>query len=447
MTYFNWKARGLNHVKYKSLNLDARYPDQPLKINWRHDELTIFNFQETNGNSLFHISVYHDMLLKLIRRTLKVSLTESWHFIKDASFCNVPQLYLIQPQKVHLTYPCHKIEFSSEHTFDKLWTITVSHKFSIQFTIQQAYIPFDQGCKFSFIAAYNNHTGHKNNVTNELIDLFCGHVEMESFYSKYNKATVRFVSSTVNTNRIPYIYAQYTVIIHGTAYKHNHRLLHAHYKLKIRSFSYVRPQHQHIFTALPHPQIIFYNSHLVFIWHIVTRDLSTFKDLKYYNIGIQPHFTLYFKRFTCHGNISADLHIFPGLLSLYTMQYEARGHHISCRHMKYNSVYSPLKEHLYATLALVTMPYHYPSVVIIVKINKHIGGKWEIGHPSIKKIREKLSQLSPGVAVPMSGYIYKGYLKFTHLSNTDDMQKTVNFRHSEVSITSEEHMHGLYLLP
>ena len=92
------------------------------------------------------------------------------------------------------------------------WLVTVNKLFMLNFTIHNAFVPFLDNCNPHRVAI---HEGH---IANSEIKHFCGHVFMESVFSKFNKGLV-YLNVETSILRLPVTLSMsYQVLLQGSVY-------------------------------------------------------------------------------------------------------------------------------------------------------------------------------------------------------------------------------------
>jgi hypothetical protein len=79
--------------------------------------------------------------------------------------------------------PCGTVQHSLSRAKFATWLITVRHSFMINITIHKAYVPFSDLCSPDYLAINEGHQIRAGSV----IEVFCGHILLESVYTKFNK--------------------------------------------------------------------------------------------------------------------------------------------------------------------------------------------------------------------------------------------------------------------
>ena len=106
--------------------------------------------------------------------------------------------------------------FISRLPCSKTWTVSVLKHFMINFTIDKAFAPYSPMCKENYIDFHNM------DLDADPFDYICGHVYMETIYSKGNVLIVR-IQSVVPSGPYPTsLTASYQVHTSGLAYKHSY---------------------------------------------------------------------------------------------------------------------------------------------------------------------------------------------------------------------------------
>ena len=177
--------------------------------------------------------------------------------------------------------------------------------FAINFTILQAHVPYtSEVCDDNYIQLVEY---HDDSFSEYLLNLFCGHVRMESLFSTYRLVQITIYATEQHAEFDTFLSATYEVLLYGESYGHN-------------------PDMENTSMELPPSNVRYIKPWIYLIWYF-TNTIDTELDdcvMKYFKLNIW--------NFECEEKKS-NLHIYAGALSLYTARWASRPVMvISCAH-------------------------------------------------------------------------------------------------------------------
>ena len=177
--------------------------------------------------------------------------------------CILGKTYVIhkEPTVYKLSSPCKTIFIDAGMYKNIVWALKVHKSLTINITIHKAYILQSSDCTFGalFIYQYNDLALAKQ-YNNETYLKLCGHIMMETMYTKNEKGMIAIIPFSKST----------TVLL-----KH----LHASYQTNVKGFAYrFRPRDieiQGIYTRIRPSWIYYQDQMLEYIWYICNGPVMT----------------------------------------------------------------------------------------------------------------------------------------------------------------------------
>ena len=201
--------------------------------------------------------------------------------------------------------PCSSFMFSSLVPTTKVWTITVHSMFMINITIEKAFVPYTDGCKSDNYVLVNSWHGSRFcPACGFYIAHFCGHVHMESVYSRRNTASIKIQADIQIAQHPTSIKLVYAVAKLGSAFISS---VDNHYSSSLT---------ENIRANIAPRHIIFTKTFLHYIWYFNN-------DIGYVNAE-RPQFIYHSINisYSSCGTPWTEISVYPGILSLYMMQWQ-----------------------------------------------------------------------------------------------------------------------------
>ena len=246
-----------------------------------------------------------------------------WEFMYRLERCSLSIWRRYMGEKIafdtKLTSPLKLMYFASRNSTSHRWLIQVHKTFMINVTVFKAYVPFTDLCSPHTVGVYEGHEA----MNDTLIEKFCGHVSMETVYTKHNKGLLR-IQAFADMLLLPIsIQAQYEIHEQGAAYRFGSK--HSCWP----SASTLSPS-----------LIIRMASRLHYYWY--------FSQLEFYAYNTAPsHVRLTIH--TCIAQHSTRIAVYPGLLSHFWRQWRVR--HYTTQQCNITGPQKiDLNFHLYATI-------------------------------------------------------------------------------------------------
>ena len=250
-----------------------------------------------------------------------------------------------------LTAPCHRIEYKtwkippslkdthidnsvvrligdvlSNEVWNptyRVWRITAYHKFTINITIYEAFVPLNEKCEESRISIHNGH-----NIVSKGIRTVCGHISMEYYITIGKTASLQVYSNMVFLKFPIKISASYEAISKGSAYRI--------YKQQLTNNS--------LNLNDPPDQMDFIAQYLEYYWYVNSVEIIE-KDSR----PMIFSYSLILHRLTSN-TLECNFSIYPGLLSKYLTLLVSPYYTLVCNVT--DPIHFDLKIHRFTTLLL-----------------------------------------------------------------------------------------------
>ena len=233
-----------------------------------------------------------------------------------------------------LTPPCQFIHFTSMFFQSRSWTLVVQAVFMINITIYKAYVPYSDWCEHHTVEIHEG----ADVTNNTLIEQFCGHVYMESVYTKHHKAVLQ-----INTF---HAYSQFKLNIM------------THYQVHEQGFAYRFHKHLVCLPTAVHTNIlpsymILVNDIATYFWYLMTsvhfnNNTETVTATEPFLYSTQ----IYISSFVCLAS-SSNVVIYRGLLSDYMRKWSVKPQMLYTCNITHTTFINT-NYHMYATVTLQT---------------------------------------------------------------------------------------------
>ena len=184
-----------------------------------------------------------------------------------------------------------------------------------------------------------------------MLETFCGHVYMETVYTKANKAMMGLRSTLMNVRYPTSLVASYVVHTAGWAYKFSYG---GDYNDTTNNIVTLNDAGWNVPISLG--QILFIEQSMFYIWYIAN-DVLDFAYLTYQQIQITS--------FECREP-TLEIRVYPGLLSYYMMKWQVKPFRVVDCNLT-EAQFIDLTFHMYATVVLA-MPALQPPINIAMSV-------------------------------------------------------------------------------
>ena len=220
-------------ISNTNVTIQERHPASVTVVHWKKYD---FSIQKTRRSKMIR---WHDYIYSMIKHRFKtrVNMRDIYATLASGHQC-LQTFQYSQPFLTDiLSMPCHNIAFSTWELCDRWWKVSLHHHLSsssINVTIIKAFVAYNMDCCDieSFIAVDTSRRYHREGHPGGRSNLatFCGHVNMESMFSKWNEVMIQVKSSVENIKYPASLVASYTAMGRGAAYmwysdSHSRRLL------------------------------------------------------------------------------------------------------------------------------------------------------------------------------------------------------------------------------
>ena len=287
-----------------------------------------------------------------------------------------------QPIYDTISTPCNAFQFTSWEPVDKVWMITVNKDFMINITIEKAYVPLTKHCPYndSAVLVFEGHAfdlqyaplcSRYSGYCGGFIQSFCGHIYMETVYSKHYKATLMFRNSLLFTQFETMLKMIYQVMTQGLAHR--------------KRMPYFYTKYANIVKSLRPSYFQFEDQVLSHIWYLSNAISGRANGMSDSAEEISPK-TAFGKEtsmkasvvcnriivsdFTCRNSTLASVQVFPGLLSTFMRKWKIppkiKLHCNINKHAVINTTF-----HMYATVELTySVLLEHVNILIFFTFNE-----------------------------------------------------------------------------
>ena len=246
-----------------------KHPDNLTVVHWNTSDYSIEQKQHSEVHRWHN---YIDSIIKQ-RFNTRLNMRDTYESLASDHECLRVFEYVQPVGTTSLSVPCRNIVFSSRDLCNRWWKVSLHHlQSSINVTIHKAFVAFSVHCyhQNDFIAVDSSQRtrrgGKPGGASN--VAVFCGHVNMESMFSKWSEVRIQVKSSGGNIKYPALLVASYAAMGRGVAYmwyKSNTRF--ANHNRLIPSLDNIdlRPN-----------RVLFANQLVIAIWYMVNDFVEQF---------------------------------------------------------------------------------------------------------------------------------------------------------------------------
>ena len=414
-----------------STSFEDENKQMAILIDWDSDSPhlpEIFNIVQVSNFTHAWIDVMVLQVHQSIETLLLMSIRQTLHSLR-AMYNNmrVDDSYQCG-NTYHLSTLLHHFSLESNTECDTTWFIAVHRSLAVNITIEQAFVAYAKLCdtEESFIVVNEGHLNFFCIHCTFTIKYMCGHVYMETIYSKHNKASVRIKSSIDNIPFPTSIKAQYQAQTPNMAYMFSYTY---GYEYDIEhipgGYKHLNLPHGHpsMFGRksinipsewtmnVPPSEILIRSPLMEVIWYLGNRG----------SIGITETMivhTIFIDHYRCSDYRTSVLNVYKGLVSAVTQNMFPVSRYFCTAHKQHMQ----LNFHVYVTLKLMLLLHGKINISII------------FSHTEYRINHFRKAHLKPGETRVYDSHIYSWhylYLSLDHCNfqilTFDGPKKTVRF--------------------
>ena len=242
---------------------------------------------------------------------------------------------------VQFSAPCKLVAYKSKYSYiQKVWYVSVPHRYTFNMTIMKGYVPYTQGCEpHRIVIFYSLYPRHSP------ISTYCGHVQYEQLYSSSHEGKISLTSTKSHLFHHNSLQFAYEVMVRGSAYRMTY---------------FYFPHPWQVSVSHTPSWLLFSDGRLKYVWYL-TNDIhfendhsqtSTVLNAQYNsNHGTMLSLLNLSTLFKQCSNESTKVSVFTGLLTWYQMTWRANPLSTIACNTKHSENVSIIA-HWYATVVL-----------------------------------------------------------------------------------------------